>query len=142
MSEQRRGGVRHGTIILRGLDTVESHRSARSPAVELAPVSRGAAAEPFSLRDASLSPNAETSRFGRIFKQSNYFPSDGAIHALSMSMRDPNPQSPERDNPDIPLGMTFFAQFIDHNLTLDITPLFAMQQDPAAVTDFRSSNLD
>jgi hypothetical protein len=37
----------------------------------------------------------------------NYFPSDGAIHALSMSMRDPNPQSPERDNPDIPLGMTF-----------------------------------
>jgi hypothetical protein len=57
-------------------------------------------------------------------------------------MRDPNPESPERDNPDIPLGLTFFAQFIDHNLTLDITPLFAMQQDPAAVTDIRSSNLD
>jgi len=68
MSEQRRGGARHGTIILRGLDTAESHRSARSPAVASAPVARGAAAEAFSLKDASLSPNAETSRFGRIFK--------------------------------------------------------------------------
>jgi hypothetical protein len=142
MSEQRSGGARHGTVILRGLDTADSLRSTRSPAVSSAPVARGTAAEPFSLKDASLSPTAETSRFGRIFKQSSYFPSDGAIHALALSMRDPNPESPERDNPNIPLGMTFFAQFIDHNLTLDITPLFSMQQDPAAVADFRSSNLD
>jgi hypothetical protein len=69
MSEQRRSGARHGTVVLRGLDTHDHFRSTPSPAVSSAPVARGTAAEPFSLKDASLSPTAETSRFGRIFKQ-------------------------------------------------------------------------
>jgi hypothetical protein len=79
-------------------------------------------------------------RFGRIFPRSNYNPTDDAIHALAQTMQEEN--TPDNDNPEVPIGMTFLGQFVDHDLTLDATTLFGQQQDPKAITDFRTPNLD
>ncbi|HTU43939.1 MAG TPA: heme peroxidase family protein [Bryobacteraceae bacterium] len=79
-------------------------------------------------------------RFGRIFPRSSYNPTDDAIHALAQTMEETN--TPDNDNPEIPIGITFLGQFIDHDLTLDATTLFGQQQDPNAVTDFRTPNFD
>jgi Animal haem peroxidase len=79
-------------------------------------------------------------RFGRIFSPSAYSPSPGAIHDLAESMREAGDMP--NDNPNVPLGFTFFGQFIDHDLTLDATTAFGSTMDPAGVTDFRTPNLD
>ncbi len=79
-------------------------------------------------------------RFGRIFPRSSYSPTDDAIHVLAQTMEEAN--TPDNDNPEIPIGITFLGQFVDHDLTLDATTLFGQQQDPKAVTDFRTPNLD
>lgn len=83
---------------------------------------------------------ATSGRFGRILPRSKYNPSDDAIHALAQTMEEPD--TPENDNPEVAIGITFLGQFVDHDLTLDATTLFGQQQDPQAVTDFRTPNLD
>jgi hypothetical protein len=42
------------------------------------------------------------------------------------------------DNPDIAAGDTFLGQFIDHDMTLDRTPMPAQQTDPKGLTNFDS----
>ena len=45
------------------------------------------------------------------------------------------------DNPTIPAGYTYFGQFIDHDLTFDPSPACTRQNDPDALTDFRTPAL-
>lgn len=131
-------GPHHGTRPLRGLDHVEGLPFEPGPMVsgemepEAEPKERLAAAAP------SASP--QPGRFGRIFPRSHYNPTKQAIHDLAETMREPN--NPSGDNPEIPIGLTFLGQFIDHDLTLDATTVFEKQQDPRAVTDFRTANFD
>lgn len=80
-------------------------------------------------------------RFGRIFPRSSYAPSDTALHDLAERMREAN-SSYSGDNPNIPLGFVFLAQFVDHDLTLDATTQFGMSADPSATVDFRTPNFD
>ncbi len=42
----------------------------------------------------------------------------------------------------IPAGYTYFGQFIDHDITLDTTPLTARQVDPDRILNFRTPRLD
>ena len=42
----------------------------------------------------------------------------------------------------IPAGYTYFGQFIDHDITLDTTPLTARQLDPDRLINFRTPRLD
>lgn len=42
----------------------------------------------------------------------------------------------------IPAGFTFLGQFIDHDLTLDTTSSLERQNDPAAIQNFRTPNLE
>ena len=42
----------------------------------------------------------------------------------------------------IPAGYTYFGQFIDHDITLDTTPLAARQVDPDRILNFRTPRLD
>lgn len=42
----------------------------------------------------------------------------------------------------IPAGFTFLGQFIDHDLTLDTTSSLEQQNDPAAIRNFRTPNLE
>ena len=46
------------------------------------------------------------------------------------------------DNPDILAGDTFLGQFIDHDMTLDTTPMSEQQMDPKGLTNFDSPYFD
>ncbi|WP_325261645.1 heme peroxidase family protein [uncultured Rhizobium sp.] len=86
-------------------------------------------------------------KFGIMFP--NLLPfsaSDDALAALAKSMADKllddgNPE-PGKDNPNIPAGYTYLGQFIDHDITLDTTPLDQQHADPKATTNFRTPALD
>lgn len=41
------------------------------------------------------------------------------------------------DNPDLTAGMTFLGQFLDHDMTLDITSSLEQQVDPEMIQNFR-----
>jgi len=55
-----------------------------------------------------------------------------------------NAQEPvlDGDNPDIPAGYTYFGQLVDHDITFDPASSLQRQNDPAALTDFRSPRFD
>jgi hypothetical protein len=57
-------------------------------------------------------------------------------------MRDADPTSTTGDNPNIPAGYTYLAQFIDHDITLDLTPLDQQAADPLGTQNFRTPALD
>lgn len=42
------------------------------------------------------------------------------------------------DNPDMTAGMTFLGQFLDHDMTLDITSSLEQQVDPEMIRNFRN----
>ena len=48
----------------------------------------------------------------------------------------------EDENPAIPVGYTYFGQFIDHDITLDVASSLDRATDPSAVEDFRTPRLD
>jgi hypothetical protein len=49
---------------------------------------------------------------------------------------------PAGDNAKVPAGYTYLGQFIDHDITLDTTPLEEQEVDPLATTNFRSPSVD
>ena len=88
-------------------------------------------------------------RFGLMFKQlPAYAPPDGLLLDLADGMRDPrvpgtDPSTvDEFDNPDVPAGFTFLGQFIDHDMTLDTTPLTQQQADPKGLVNFDTPRFD
>jgi photosystem II stability/assembly factor-like uncharacterized protein len=149
-SYSKQPGAAHGTRLFRGLDQFGGLPVAQGPMVKdgsrfgAQPAQLMIAAAPPRLAEAAppVGPGGplQPGRFGRIFARSNYSPPPAAIHNLAESMREPN--TPDGDNPNVPLGLTFLGQFIDHDLTLDATTLFGQTQDPMAITDFRTPNLD
>jgi hypothetical protein len=52
----------------------------------------------------------------------------------------PNPV--DLNNPRIPAGFTFLGQFIDHDMTLDRTPIPEQEVDPQGLTNFDSPRFD
>jgi hypothetical protein len=67
-----------------------------------------------------------------------------ALDQLGGEMRDSSPADPAGDNPGIPAAYTYLGQFIDHDLTLDLTSILTQLNDPSALTNFRDPafNLD
>lgn len=49
---------------------------------------------------------------------------------------------PAGDNPNVPAGFTYLGQFVDHDITLDTTPLEQQEADPLATSNFRTPALD
>ena len=81
-------------------------------------------------------------RFGRMFGDLAAFrPPDDALVELARSMRDDAPQDPAGDA-DIPAGMTYLGQFIDHDITRDKTEGFPEIDDAATIEQARSPSLD
>ncbi len=86
-------------------------------------------------------------KFGVMFP--NLLPlsaSDDALAELAAAMLDKldaagNPE-PSGDNMNIPAGYTYLGQFIDHDITLDTTPLDQQMADPQATVNFRTPALD
>ncbi len=46
------------------------------------------------------------------------------------------------DNPNVPAGFTYLGQFIDHDISLDLTSLGEISVDPLAVHNFRTPGVD
>lgn len=91
----------------------------------------------------SLSGNADPGLFGRMFPSLKPFTAtDAALQALADAMKDGNPTDATGDNPNIPSGFTYLGQFVDHDITLDLTSISEKQEDPHATTNFRTPRLD
>lgn len=45
-------------------------------------------------------------------------------------------------NLSVPSGYTYLGQFVDHDFTLDVTPLEVQKADPLAIKNFRSPAVD
>lgn len=92
---------------------------------------------------ASLSGNKDPGNFGRMFpKLPPLQVSDVALEALASAMIDSNHGSADGDNDHIPAGYTYFGQFVDHDITRDVTPLSDRDVDVANTRNFRSPSLD
>ena len=72
--------------------------------------------------------------------------SDADLDTLAKAMKDPapvdQPNPDPHDNKKIPSGFTYLGQFVDHDITLDMTPLSLALADPGMVKNFRSPSLD
>jgi len=91
----------------------------------------------------STDPLAE-GRFGLMFKRLPAFrPSDGLLTGLAQTMVEPDTSDNFLNtNPRLFAGFTFIGQFIDHDITLDTTPLDQQQVDPDARYNFRTPRYD
>jgi hypothetical protein len=83
-------------------------------------------------------------RFGLMFKRlPAYAPSDDLLTGLAQTMVEPDTSdSFLNTSPRLFAGFTFIGQFIDHDITLDTTPLALQQEDPDATVNFRTARYD
>lgn len=83
---------------------------------------------------------ATPGRFGRLFPHLpelvHFNPPPERLGALGGPM-DAGPATGD-DNPRIRAGYTFLGQFIDHDLTLDVTSGIEARNDPDAIVNFRT----
>ncbi|WP_165585358.1 heme peroxidase family protein [Roseococcus sp. SYP-B2431] len=83
-------------------------------------------------------------RFGRMFPLELEKPppaSEDALKKLADSMIDQRPAG-ENNNRNIPAGYTYLGQFIDHDITLDLTSLTEADRDPVGELNFRTPQLE
>ena len=96
----------------------------------------------------ALAGNGDPGKFGRMFPLLDpLVVSDDALFELAETMKDTlDPASgdttPAGDNPNIPAGYTYLGQFVDHDITLDTTPIGVQEADPLGTRNFRSPALD
>src|SRR5437764_4156547 len=89
-------------------------------------------------------------RFGRMFRTLRPAQFDTAIlHDLASEMTaefdatpTPETQVDDEENTGISAGYTYLGQFIDHDLTFDPVSSLQRQNDPDALTDFRTPRFD
>jgi hypothetical protein len=93
---------------------------------------------------------AAQGRFGVMFpKLPAFSPSDELLAELAQRMIDRTPPLEDVslsndgfDNPDIPAGFAYLGQFIDHDMTLDKTPLGEQYKDPKGVVNYDTPFFD
>jgi len=91
----------------------------------------------------SLSGNKDPGLFGRMFPKLKPLKIDDAeLLELAKAMKDDPADGPSGDNHNVPAGFTYLGQFVDHDITLDTTPLDQQHVDPLGVENFRSPKLD
>ena len=91
----------------------------------------------------SLSGHEDPGMFGRMFPTlPPLVASDSALESLANAMKDANPSDAAGNNPDISAGFTYLGQFVDHDITLDLTSIGEKERDPLATENFRTPSLD
>ncbi|KPL54844.1 hypothetical protein ABB55_23640 [Prosthecomicrobium hirschii] len=100
----------------------------------------------------SIEEILDPGRFGIMFPSlPEFHPDRDRLEQVALGMIDPaigpgadgQPhEDPEGDNPDIPSGFTYLGQFIDHDITLDLTSLSEQIEDPRQTVNFRTPGLD
>ncbi len=102
--------------------------------------------------------HGSTLRFGSQIPLGKFFPSgmfgrmfgalpplraaDDRLFNLAQALTSTTPDDPAGDNPNVPAGFTYLGQFIDHDITLDLTSLGESEIDPTGVHNFRTPGLD
>lgn len=85
--------------------------------------------------------NDQPGKFGKMFPDLKPLViDDNALFALAEKMKDTNTEG--GNNPKVPAGYTYLGQFIDHDITLDLTPINARKVDPLALQNFRTPAID
>jgi heme peroxidase len=92
----------------------------------------------------------QEARFGVMFKRLPAFsPPDALLTALAARMTDGlaplddvADSDPAHDIAGIPAGYIYLGQFVDHDMTLDRTPLTQQQQDPRAMVNYDTPRFD
>jgi hypothetical protein len=95
-------------------------------------------------RSRTNDPNFKVGRFGHMFPSTLQRPpdvEDVALDALAATMKDDKPEG-EGNNASIPSGYTYLGQFIDHDVTLDLTSLTETDRDPVGEVNFRTPQLE
>jgi hypothetical protein len=91
----------------------------------------------------TLSVNDDPGMFGRMFPNLTPLAVDDApLQELAAAMLDPDPAATTGDNKNVPAGFTYLGQFVDHDITLDLTSFGEKEADPNAVVNFRTPALD
>lgn len=105
----------------------------------------------------------DSGKFGRMFRELPPFAPDtpqlrsnlleigapggimDAMDELARGPKDlilnPGPRNVDSDNSNMTAGMTFLGQFIDHDITLDLTSSLERQADPEQIANFRTPTL-
>lgn len=92
---------------------------------------------------ARLHGHDDPGMFGRLFPHLEPLQvGDAALQELAAAMKDLDPGSAAGDNAAIPAGFTYLGQFVDHDMTLDLTSIGEKEADPMAVENFRTPALD
>lgn len=94
--------------------------------------------------------STETGKFGRLFRGLTPLTLDSAqIDSIVASMIDAGESSgtgwsgtPTATDSTLPAGWTYFAQFVDHDITFDPTSLLDQANDPDALENFRTPRFD
>ena len=91
----------------------------------------------------ALSGHADPGMFGRMFPTLPPLEvSDAKLTALAAAMKDNDAGSQTGNNPEIPGGFTYFGQFVDHDITLDLTSIGDKEKDPLGIENFRTPSVD
>jgi len=91
----------------------------------------------------TLSGHDDPGMFGRMFPTLDpLVVDDGPLQELADAMKDPNPGDAAGNNTKVPAGFTYLGQFVDHDITLDLTSFGEKEADPNAVENFRTPALD
>src|SRR5687767_14871728 len=68
---------------------------------------------------------------------------EAGVVELAKAMGDRDPVQANESEPDLPTaGYTYLGQFIDHDMTLDMTPLDGATVDVGTMANFRTPFLD
>lgn len=91
--------------------------------------------------EASYQPGS--ARFGRMFPTSLPVADwkDTELILLGLQMIE-SPTQQNADNTEIPAAYTYFGQFVDHDLTLDLVSSFERKVDPLCLRNFRTAALE
>ena len=85
----------------------------------------------------TLSGHDDPGMFGRMFPTLEpLVADDGPLKELADAMKDPDPGSAAGNNVNVPAGFTYLGQFVDHDITLDLTSIGEKEADPQAVKNF------
>lgn len=81
-------------------------------------------------------------RFGRIFALPPLYNDPRELEKLGAQGGPMDDQGNPRRTQSVPVGHVFFGQFIDHDITLDVTSTFSEVADPGEIPNARTPTLD